>query len=228
MKLKTGAWSFGGKIPNKFEKHISKSVPLYLEGHQIIIRLSDFFLKDESICYDIGCSTGNLLKKISAHTNKKKIILYGIEKEKSMYNYAKSKINYKNIKFINNDFNKIKLKKSDLIISYYTFQFFRPSIRQIVLKKIFKSLNWGGAFIMFEKIRGNDARFDNILNSLYLEFKEDNGLSSEDILAKSKSLRGVLEPFSDNGNLGLIRRAGFKDIQTIMQSICFKGYLCIK
>ena len=228
MKLKTGAWSFGGKIPNKFEKHISKSVPLYLEGHQIIIKLSDFFLKDESICYDIGCSTGNLLKKISAHSNKKKIILYGIEKEKNMYNYAKSKINYKNIKFINNDFNKIKLKKSDLIISYYTFQFLSPSIRQIVLKKIFKSLNWGGAFIMFEKIRGNDARFDNILSSLYLEFKEDNRISSESILKKSKSLRGVLEPFSDNGNLGLIRRAGFKDIQTIMQSICFKGYLCIK
>ena len=228
MKLKTGGWSFGGKIPNKFEKHISKSVPLYLEGHQIIIKLSDFFLKDESICYDIGCSTGNLLKKISAHSNKKKIILYGIEKEKNMYNYAKSKINYKNIKFINNDFNKIKLKKSDLIISYYSFQFIRPSIRQIALNKIFKSLNWGGAFIMFEKIRGNDARFDNILSSLYLEFKEDNRISSESILKKSKSLRGVLEPFSDNGNLGLIRRAGFKDIQTIMQSICFKGYLCIK
>ena len=81
---------------------------------------------------------------------------------------------------------------------------------------------------MFEKIRGNDARFDNILSSLYLEFKEDNKISSEGILKKSKSLRGVLEPFSDNGNLGLIRRAGFKDIQTIMQSICFKGYLCIK
>lgn len=228
MKLKTEGWSFGGKIPNKFEKHISKSVPLYLEGHQIITRLSDFFLNDESICYNIGCSTGNLLKKISAHSNKKKIILYGIEKEKNMYNYAKSKINYKNIKFINNDFNKIKLKKSDLIISYYSFQFIRPSIRQIALNKIFKSLNWGGAFIMFEKIRGNDARFDNILSSLYLEFKEDNRISSESILKKSKSLRGVLEPFSDNGNLGLIRRAGFKDIQTIMQSICFKGYLCIK
>ena len=63
MKLKTGAWSFGGKIPNKFEKHIAKSVPLYLEGHQIIVRLSDYFLKDGSICYDIGCSTANLLKK---------------------------------------------------------------------------------------------------------------------------------------------------------------------
>ena len=110
----------------------------------------------------------------------------------------------------------------------YTFQFISPSLRQNMLTKIFKSLNWGGAFIMFEKIRGNDARFDNILNSLYLDFKEDNKLSTKDILLKSKSLRGILEPFSDYGNLGLIKRAGFKDIQTIMQSLCFKGYLCIK
>ncbi len=228
MKLKTGAWSFGGNIPNKFEKHIAKSVPLYLEGHQIIIRLSDYFLRDGSVCYDIGCSTANLLKKISAHTNKKKIKLYGIEKEKSMYNYAKSKIKTKKIKLLNKDLRGVKLIKSDLIISYYTFQFINPSIRQDMLNKIFKSLNWGGAFIMFEKIRGNDARFDNILNSLYLDFKEDNNLNSKDIINKSKSLRGILEPFSDQGNLGLIKRSGFKDIQTIMQSLCFKGYLCIK
>ena len=228
MKLKTGAWSFGGKIPNKFEKHIAKSVPLYLEGHQIIVRLSDYFLKDNSICYDIGCSTGNLLKKINKHSNKKKLIFYGIEKEKKMFNYAKSKTKEKNIKLINKDFRSVVPKKSDLIISYYTFQFISPSLRQNMLTKIFKSLNWGGAFIMFEKIRGNDARFDNILNSLYLDFKEDNKLSTKDILLKSKSLRGILEPFSDYGNLGLIKRAGFKDVQTIMQSLCFKGYLCIK
>ena len=228
MKLKTGAWSFGGKIPNEFELHIAKSVPLYLEGHQIIVRLSDYFLTEGSVCYDIGCSTGNLLNKISKHSNKKKINLYGIEKEKSMYKYAKLKIKEKNIKFINKDFRSVLTKKSDLIISYYTLQFINPSIRQNILTKIFKTLNWGGAFIMFEKIRGNDARFDNMLNSLYLDFKEDNKLSVKDIFLKSKSLRGILEPFSDSGNLGLIKRAGFRDIQPIMQSLCFKGYLCIK
>lgn len=228
MKLKNGGWSFGGNLPNKFENHITKSVPHYLEGHQMIVRLSDYFLKERSVCYDIGCSTGNLLKKISAYSSKEKIKLIGIEKEKKMYNYAKSQINNKKIKLLNKDFKGIKLVKSDMIISYYTIQFIAPSIRQSILNKIFKSLNWGGAFIMFEKIRGNDARFHDILNSLYLDFKEDNKLNTQHIINKSKSLRGILEPFSDNGNLGLIRRAGFKDIQTIMQSICFKGYLCIK
>lgn len=228
MKLKNGGWSFGGNLPNKFENHITKSVPHYLEGHQMIVRLSDYFLKERSVCYDIGCSTGNLLKKISAYSSKEKIKLIGIEKEKKMYNYAKSQINNKKIKLLNKDFKGIKLVKSDMIISYYTIQFIAPSIRQSILNKIFKSLNWGGAFIMFEKIRGNDARFHDILNSLYLDFKEDNRLNTQHIINKSKSLRGILEPFSDQGNLGLIKRAGFKDIQTIMQSMCFKGYLCIK
>jgi tRNA (cmo5U34)-methyltransferase len=233
MKIlkKRGAWTFGGKVPLKFDKHIEKSVPFYNEGHDIIQNLSDYFLFENSTCYDIGCSTASLLQKISKFSNKKKLNFIGIEVEKNMVALAKKNIKknkLKNIKIINNDIIKFKLKKNNLIISYYTIQFIHPSHRQIIFNKIYKSLNWGGGFIIFEKIRGNDARFDNILNSLYLDFKEKNNFKAKEILNKSKSIRGVLEPFSDNGNLGFIKRAGFSDIQTIFHHLCFKGYLCIK
>ena len=233
MKIlkKRGAWTFGGKVPLKFDRHIEKSVPFYNEGHDIIQNLSDYFLFENSTCYDIGCSTASLLQKISKFLNKKKLNFIGIEVEKNMVALAKKNIKknkLKNIKIINNDIIKFKLKKNNLIISYYTIQFIHPSHRQIIFNKIYKSLNWGGGFIIFEKIRGNDARFDNILNSLYLDFKEKNNFKANEILNKSKSIRGVLEPFSDNGNLGFIKRAGFKDIQTIFHHLCFKGYLCIK
>ena len=233
MKIlkKRGAWTFGGKVPLKFDRHIEKSVPFYNEGHDIIQNLSDYFLFENSTCYDIGCSTASLLQKISKFSNKKKLNFIGIEVEKNMVALAKKNIKknkLKNIKIINNDIIKFKLKKNNLIISYYTIQFIHPSHRQIIFNKIYKSLNWGGGFIIFEKIRGNDARFDNILNSLYLDFKEKNNFKAKEILNKSKSIRGVLEPFSDNGNLGFIKRAGFKDIQTIFHHLCFKGYLCIK
>jgi tRNA (cmo5U34)-methyltransferase len=226
--LKSGAWSFGGDVPKHFEEHISQSVPLYIQGHDLIKKLSDFFLKDKSNCYDIGCSTGNLLNKISEHTNKKNVSFYGIESEKSMHKLAVSKLKSKNIEIINKDVTSMKLKKSDLIISYYTLQFISPSERQNVVDEIYNSLNWGGAFIMFEKVNGNDGRFENILNSLYLEFKSDNKLTNDHLIDKARSLRGVLKPFSDKGNLGLLNRSGFEDIQTIMHFICFKGYLCIK
>ena len=37
-----------------------------------------------------------------------------------------------------------------------------------------------------------------------------------------------MEPFSSEGNLGLFKRAGFKDVVTIFKNICFEGFLCIK
>ena len=36
--------------------------------------------------------------------------------------------------------------------------------RQKLIDKLYNSLNWGGGLILFEKIRGNDARFQDILN----------------------------------------------------------------
>ena len=123
---------------------------------------------------------------------------------------------------------KIKLKKADLIISYYTVQFIPPKNRQLIIDKIYKSLNWGGAFIMFEKIRASDARFQDIYSLMYNDFKLKNGFSEKEIINKSRSLKGVLEPFSDRGNTDLLKRAGFKDIITVFQWLCFKGFLCIK
>ena len=225
------SWTFGNNVAKNFSKHVSTSVPMYDTGHEIILSISDFFIKDDSICYDIGCSTGTLLGKLSSrHKNKKKISLIGIDPITQMIKQAKleNKNNLGNVKFINKDINKINLKKSDLIISYYTTQFISPRYRQNIIDNIYESLNWGGAFILFEKIRGADARFQDIYSSIYQDFKVMQGYSDEEILTKQRSLKGVLEPFSNQGNIGLLKRAGFKDITTIFQWVCFQGYLCIK
>ena len=130
--------------------------------------------------------------------------------------------------FQNKNINKLSILRNDLIISYYTIQFIPPRYRQSIINNIYKSLNWGGAFIMFEKIRANDARFQDIFSIIYNDFKLKNGFSPEEIINKTKSLKGVLEPFSDQGNLGLLKRSGFKDIIPIFQWMNFKGYLSIK
>ena len=139
-----------------------------------------------------------------------------------------AKKNNKKIKFENKDLEKVKFKRSDFIISLYTIQFLEPKYRQDLFKKIYKSLNWGGAFVYFEKIRGNDARFQDILNFLYFDFKQDQGLSPVNILNKEISLRSVLEPYTINENLNFLKRAGFKDIMPVAQYLCFKGFLAIK
>jgi len=89
-------------------------------------------------------------------------------------------------------------------------------------------LNWGGAFILFEKVRAPDARFQDIATSLYTDFKIDQGYNDEEILSKTRSLKGVMEPFSTQGNIDLLGRAGFVDVMTVSKYICFEGFLAIK
>ena len=50
----------------------------------------------------------------------------------------------------------------------------------------------------------------------------------EEIVGKARSLKGVLEPFSTQGNLDLLHRAGFVDCEVMFKYNCFEGFLCIK
>ena len=77
-------------------------------------------------------------------------------------------------------------------------------------------------------MRGADARFQDILTSLYTDYKIEQGYSPDEIIYKSKSLKGRLEPFSTQGNLDMFARAGFKDVTTVFKYLCFEGFLAIK
>ena len=223
---KRSNWKFDKNVVNNFDKHISQSVPFYKISHDLTVKLSDFFLKKDSIYYDLGCSTGILIKEIQNRHKTKKIKCTGFDQSKDMLKIAKR--GGSKVKFINKDLEKINFKKSDLITSLYTIQFLQPKYRQNLFKKIYDSLNWGGAFIYFEKIRGNDARFQDILNFLYFDFKQEQGLTPINILNKEISLRSVLEPYTIKANMDFLKRAGFTDVMPITQYLCFKGFLAIK
>jgi len=229
LNAKNAQWSFGGDTHKTFDAHVSKSVPFYNDGHSIIEEVSDFFLSDGSLVYDIGCSTGTLLEKLAIRNINKKIQFIGCEPEIGMTHTAIEKCKkHKNISIVSESILDLPMEKSDLISSYYTIQFLHPSIRQDVFDKIYNSLNWGGAFIFFEKVRAPDARFQDMMSLIYNEYKFSQGYTSQEVITKSKSLKGVLEPFSSQGNIDLASRAGFKDIMSVFKYICFEGFLAIK
>jgi tRNA (cmo5U34)-methyltransferase len=63
---------------------------------------------------------------------------------------------------------------------------------------------------------------------VYVEFKLDNGFSEAEIINKARSIKGVMEPFSSQGNTDMLKRAGFVDIVTVQKYVCFEGFLAIK
>ena len=228
IKAQNANWKFNGNMVENFEEHISKSVPLYKEGHKLVENLSDYFIKDDSFCYELGSSTGILINNIAKKNQNKDAKFIGLEIEKDMVDKANKLYKLNNLEFINEDINNFKFNKSDMIISYYSIQFIHPKHRQLLFDKIYNSLNWGGAFVFFEKVRANDARFQDILTNLYTEYKLEVGYSADEIISKTKSLKGVLEPFSTQGNIDLLKRAGFEDFITIQKYMNFEGFLAIK
>ena len=65
-------WQFNKNVAKNFKKHVNKSIPLYEDSHEIIKKISDIFLKNNSVCYDLGCSLGNLIKDLAKRHKKKK------------------------------------------------------------------------------------------------------------------------------------------------------------
>ena len=228
IDAKNANWKFNGSIVEHFEEHVSKSVPLYTEGHELITKLSDYFIKDDSICYELGSSTGTLTHKLAKAHDFREAKFVGIEIEADMVKKANELYVGDNLSFICDDMTTVNLEKADLIVSYYTIQFIHPKLRQELITKIYERLNWGGAFILYEKVRANDARFQDIISNLYMEYKLDRGYSEKEIIAKAKSLKGVLEPFSTQGNIDMLKRAGFVDILSVQKYMNFEGFLVIK
>jgi len=228
IEAKNANWKFSGEMVEHFEEHVSKSVPLYEEGHELITKLSDYFVKDDSVCYELGSSAGTLTHKLAKRHEFRNAQFIGLEIEEDMVNKANELYASDNISFICDDMTTMQMEKADLIISYYTIQFIHPKLRQELINKIYDSLNWGGAFILYEKVRANDARFQDIISNLYMEYKLDQGYSAEEVIGKAKSLKGVLEPFSTQGNIDMLKRAGFVDILSVQKYMNFEGFLVIK
>ncbi len=100
-------WKFNGEVVDLFDDHISRSVPLYKEAHDLICDMSDFFIKPDSLCYEVGCSTGTLTLKLAIHNQKKPEARFiGIDIEKDMIKKASgkaTKIKGLNVSFIADD-----------------------------------------------------------------------------------------------------------------------------
>ncbi|MES2179271.1 MAG: methyltransferase domain-containing protein [Gemmatimonadota bacterium] len=230
IETRRGDWTFGGNVADSFVDHVRQSVPYYDDGHELVCNVSDYFCHGDSICYEIGVSTAQLLRKLAEHNAHKPGIRWiGIDPVPAMIEKARERCEgVANIELAVGDAMLYEFEKTDMVVSYYTMQFIPPRYRQDLINRIYERLNWGGALVLFEKVRAPDARFQDMMVALYNDFKAKNGFSAEEILNKTASLKGVLEPFSTEGNLGLLRRAGFTDIMTVMKYLCFEGFVAIK
>jgi tRNA (cmo5U34)-methyltransferase len=222
-------WSFAGDTVERFDQHVRKSVPGYEDGHALVEHLSDFFVASRGRVIELGCSTGTLISRLAQRHANVDAEFLGVDLVPDMVERARERRSgLRNLQIEVADARRVDFTDASLIIMYYTLQFVPVWQRRSLLARICEEMRPGGGLILFEKTRLADGRMQDICNQIYDAYKLEHGFAAEEILGKTRSLRGVLEPFTYAQNADLIRGAGFDEPYLIYKYLAFEGMLAIR
>ena len=126
---------------------------------------------------ELGTSTGVLARKFLDHHRSRADIRYlGIDRVEGMIDAARQRCaSDVRAEFVAGDIAAATFDGASLVLSYCTMQFVHPSIRQDIFDKVYRSLQWGGALFLFEKVRAPTRGSGFLTTQLYHEFKCGTG-----------------------------------------------------
>lgn len=225
-----GAWRFDAEVARAFDTHVRKSVPFYDELQRMVVELSDYFVRDQSVIYDLGSATGATLDLLAArHSAKENAQFIGVDLSESMVQQAQARVQWPNVRFVHQNALDVEFTPPpSFVVSLYTLQFLTLTERRRLLRRIAGSMIEGGALLLAEKTRAENSLFEDIWLELHWDFKRRQGLTPEQILEKANSLRGVLNPLTTEENIDLLFQTGFSRIEVFLKWYNWTGFLAVK
>lgn len=219
-------WEFDSKVTECFDDMLERSIPNYQSMRDLTYKLGRYFIQPETSVLDIGCSRGLSVDRFIREyplTN-----FWLIDTSEPMIEVCKDKYQLlNNVKILNADICRNILPDGlSLCLSVLTLQFIEKSKRQNIVNRIYESLNSGCAFILVEKL--NAEAFNDIFTREYYDIKQKNGYSPKQIADKRESLKGVMEPLTEQENIEMLNEAGFKYIECFYRCLNFGGWLAVK
>jgi tRNA (cmo5U34)-methyltransferase len=213
-----------------FDSHIDMSIRGYSALLDDVVSLSRYFVEGSTNVVDIGCSTGKLTQRIHDHNKLVLDVQYvGVEiAEGFSADLEDRKKSLPNASFLHPmDIRDYSFENCSLVTSLFTLQFMPYSCRKEILQRIYDGLNTGSAFIFGEKVDTTHSRIENMMRTVYYEFK-NKSFDYEDIMKKELTLQNMLKPNSWKEIEDMLNEVGFKAIQSFWQNHLFMGAIAIK
>lgn len=199
----------------EFDKHIEQSIPNYDLLSDGVVSLSRYFLDPTARVYDLGCSTGRMLKEIP-HQGEK----VGIDNSDNLLPQG--------AEFVKADLNEpFDFSNACLATSVFTLQFLRPDRRELLVQAVYKGLNQKGGFILAEKTYATDAQIQEMMTFGYYDFKRKH-FTDKEIMEKEITLREIMKPNTSQENQEMLERCGFIRTQLFWKFFNFEAWVCIK
>ena len=130
----------------EFDDHIDKSIRGYSTLRSDVVKISKYFVEDDTTVLDLGCSQGSLLRMMyeqNDHTTTSHYL--GIDVNDSFSQHWK---NEDRLEYVVDDITAMDFPKDlSLVTSLFTFQFIPERERLPLMEKIYENLVEGGASI---------------------------------------------------------------------------------
>lgn len=227
-------WAFDDRVTSVFDDMLRRSIPQYDVMRRACFDIASNFARPKTVLADLGCSRGEamaaLVDKFGAYNRH-----VGLEVSPPMLAAARERFKgFINVGVVQIEEWDLRLRTMPPIVgasvvqAVFTLQFIPVECRQRVIQNAYDALDFGGAFILVEKVLGVCADVDELMVARYYALKEANGYSKDEIERKRLSLQGVLVPMTARWNEEMLHAAGFKQVDCFWRWMNFAGWLAVK
>ncbi len=226
-----GAFSFDAKTAAVFPDMIQRSAPGYAAIIQAIGLLAARFCREQSRCYDLGCSLGAASFAMQREIRAKEYRIVAVDNSAAMLDRMRLHLNENQLHSIDMvcaDIRAIPIEQASVVVLNFTLQFVPIADRPPLIAKIYQGLLPGGALILSEKIAFVDPRQQQLHTELHHAFKQAQGYSELEISQKRTALENVLLPETLETHQNRLRDAGFASAETWFQYFNFASLIALK
>jgi len=203
-----------------YDDAIRRRIPLYREIQTLMASLLPFPKKEYLRVLDLGCGTGetsvSLLKEYPLAR------VTGIDSSPDMLDVARKKVKHTTwrVDFLCQDIRAFNLEgEFDVIVSGFSLHFLSPDEKEEILRKCLALLKDGGMFMDSEAVLSPSEKVYNMYMEKWKDFMRSNGFSDEEIGSHILKFLKDVKPMTVDNQLGLMRKAGFRDVE------CYFKYL---
>ncbi|PIE71522.1 MAG: carboxy-S-adenosyl-L-methionine synthase CmoA [Deltaproteobacteria bacterium] len=225
-------FTFNAEVVDVFDDMILRSVPGYQEILSRQAEMAARFYTDDSLIYDLGCSTGNFGAAFTRQMGDHAFHLISVDSSLPMMICCRSRLCThtadERFSFVCSALEHLTVRNASVVVLNFTLQFVPIEIRAEILQTVAGGLRPGGILLFSEKTTHPDSEIAKHQVDTYYRFKADNGYSELEISQKREALEDILIPESPAVHIKRLSEAGFGAVDIWYKWFNFMSLICRK
>ncbi len=226
---------FDASVAEVFPDMLRRSIPGYTASLEAIGSLAARYVRDDTNCYDLGCSLGAASLAMRQGMRASGCRINAVDNAPAMVDRCAEVIAADRsaghevpVDVLLADVLDTPIENASMVVLNYTLQFIEPERRKELILKIADGLVGGGLLVLSEKVVDEDPSMEALLVELHHEHKRRNDYSALEISRKRAALEHVLIPETVLQHRDRLFRAGFAHVAVWLRYFNFVSIIAIK